>query len=567
MLSILGIFSYGIAQTSQTFNFTGSMQSFTVPSCVTQVTISAAGASGSNGQASTSPAGIGANGAFVVGTLSVTAGNVLNIFVGGTGSIPIGGFNGGGAGSTSAGGGGGASDVRLNGTSLSDRVLVAGGGGGGGNGGCFGSAVGAGNGGIGGNGNGSNGTSSSAGGGGFGAIASTGGGHGIGCSGFLGSDGTNGTSGVGGSGGLGTNLCSTFPTSGGGGGGGFIGGGGGGAGAAGTTGCQFNDTGAGGGGAGGSNFTAPSVTGVTTVNGGAPVGNGTVIITYTFNYPTVVTTTDDVRCDAGNVTVGATASAGTIDWYSTPAMGAPLATGSSTYTTSISSSTIFYAEANNNGCLSTSRSPVNAVVNSSSVGDTTVTACNSFNWYGLNHTTSGTPTHTLTAANGCDSVVTLNLTITPINLTITNSSDSIGSNHVGGSYQWIDCATNAAISGATNQWYVPTQNGSYAVVINTGSCSDTSLCETVANVGLHSNEPWMNAISVYPNPTKGNFLVNFKDVKATTIRVVTILGQEVYRTKCDKSIMSIDLQDQANGLYILEIQTEQGTYKKDIIKQ
>ncbi|MFA7274350.1 MAG: T9SS type A sorting domain-containing protein [Crocinitomicaceae bacterium] len=566
-LSILGVFGATFAQSPQTFSYTGSMQSFTIPPCVSSITISAGGASGANGQASTSPAGTGANGAIVIGTLPVTTGDVLNIYVGGAGSAAAGGFNGGGAGSSSAGGGGGASDIRLNGTALSNRVLVAGGGGGGGNGGCFGTTIGAGNGGVGGNGNGSNGTNSTAGGGGFGAIGSVAGGHGIGCAGYQGNDGTNGTSGVGGSGGLGTNLCSTYPTSGGGGGGGFVGGGGGGAGAAGTTGCSFNDTGAGAGGAGGSNYTDPTISSVTILNGGAPAGNGTVVITYTYSYPTVLTTTDDVRCDAGSVTIGATASSGTIDWYSAPTSGVALSTGTNTYTTSISSSTIFYAEANNLGCLSTSRSAVNAVVNNSTTGDTTATACVSFNWYGIDYSASGTQTHTLYTVNGCDSVVTLDLTINPINLTTTSAADSIGSNQSGGTYQWIDCATNTAINGATSQYYVPIQNGSYAVFVTSGPCSDTSACVTVANVGLNSNESWTTNISMYPNPTNGVFSIHLNHIKASTVRVLSVLGQEIYRANCDDSNLSVDIQDQANGIYILELQTEQGIFKQQIIKQ
>jgi type VI protein secretion system component Hcp len=50
-------------------------------------------------------------------------------------------------------------------------------------------------------------------------------------------------------------------------------------------------------------------------------------------------------------------------------------------------------------------------VKPAAIGDTTVTACNSFTWYGIEYTSNATPTHTFTAANGCDSIVTLNLTI------------------------------------------------------------------------------------------------------------------------------------------------------------
>jgi len=109
---------------SQEFSFTGTPQTFTVPPGITSVTITAFGAAGT---------GIGAmagNGGMAQGTLDVTPGQDLFIFVGGQGSTH---FNGGGfcyGGGYSGANGGDASDVRVGGMDLYSRVIVAGGGGG-----------------------------------------------------------------------------------------------------------------------------------------------------------------------------------------------------------------------------------------------------------------------------------------------------------------------------------------------------------------------------------------------------------------------------------------------------
>jgi hypothetical protein len=116
-----------VAQTTQTFSYTGSMQTFTVPGCVTQVTLTAHGARGGPNAGGVN----GGNGGSAGGVLAVNPGDILYIFAGGTN-----GYNGGGLAGVSActsaigGCGGGASDVRINGNGLSNRVLVAGGGGG-----------------------------------------------------------------------------------------------------------------------------------------------------------------------------------------------------------------------------------------------------------------------------------------------------------------------------------------------------------------------------------------------------------------------------------------------------
>ncbi len=131
---ILGVNFNTQAQT--TFNYTGSVQYYTVPAGVTALGIDAIGGSGGAAYINTgsNPVTLGGR---VLCNLAVTAGQVLNVFVGEAGPdwsyvIQPGVFNGGGASSYYAAGGGGASDIRIGGVALSDRVVVAGGGGGGG---------------------------------------------------------------------------------------------------------------------------------------------------------------------------------------------------------------------------------------------------------------------------------------------------------------------------------------------------------------------------------------------------------------------------------------------------
>ncbi len=120
------------ASSSQAFSYTGSSQTFTVPAGVTSVTIKAWGA-GAGGSVDSA----GGAGGYATGAVSVTAGETLNVYLGGAGLYnSSGGYNGGGERGILSGyfggSGGGASDVRQTGTALSNRIIVAGGGGGGG---------------------------------------------------------------------------------------------------------------------------------------------------------------------------------------------------------------------------------------------------------------------------------------------------------------------------------------------------------------------------------------------------------------------------------------------------
>lgn len=125
------------------FNYTGSVQYFTVPAGVFQVKIEAYGAQGGASEVCGSTIDDdGGLGGYAEGTIEVNPGDILQIFVGGKPLNPTigqsaisGGFNGGGDAGQYGGAGGGASDVRIGTGTINERVIVAGGGGGG-NTGC-----------------------------------------------------------------------------------------------------------------------------------------------------------------------------------------------------------------------------------------------------------------------------------------------------------------------------------------------------------------------------------------------------------------------------------------------
>ena len=240
------------------FAFTGSAQSFTVPQNVTSLRIEAFGAAGgaASGHNSRAPGGL------VIATISVTPGQELGIYVGGAGSS--GGFKGGAkgghcSGTCYGGHGGDASDVRENGTALSDRIVVAGGGGGVG-GFCYGqSALGGDGGGLIGGRGGKSGNPDYAGYGAHGGSQISGGRGGRGShtrDGPAEPRGKRGILGIGGVGG--SSRGYSGGGAGGGGGGGYYGGGGGGAGG----GFISSPCGGGGGGGGGSSYAEPQATNV-----------------------------------------------------------------------------------------------------------------------------------------------------------------------------------------------------------------------------------------------------------------------------------------------------------------
>lgn len=155
---------------TKNFSYTGNSQTFVAPQNG-EYTLEVWGAQGGNGSTQTTQ--YGGKGGYSTGSINLTQGNTLSIYVGGQGNTPAtstpGGFNGGGSGGNSGASGGGASDMRLGGITLQNRIIIAGGGGGGGRG--SGGLGGAGGGLTGQGGNGGGGTQTSGGIGGSGATS------------------------------------------------------------------------------------------------------------------------------------------------------------------------------------------------------------------------------------------------------------------------------------------------------------------------------------------------------------------------------------------------------------
>ena len=78
--------------------------------------------------------------------------------------------------------------------------------------------------------------------------------------------------------------------------------------------------------------------------------------------PAINGTTPGSRCGTGTITLGATASTGTINWYAVPAGGISLGTGTSYTTPSISATTTYYVDATANGCTTNARTAILATV-------------------------------------------------------------------------------------------------------------------------------------------------------------------------------------------------------------
>jgi hypothetical protein len=481
----------------QTFSFTGGLQTFTVPPCVSSILISASGAQGGTNTQSV----VGGFGGTAVGSLPVTSGDVLYIYVGGTN-----GYNGGGTVvtggcATAVGGvGGGASDVRLNINSLNNRVIVGGGGGGAG-----GNRIGTCGRGTGGGGGG--GWYGGGGGAGYGSATlpsggtqSAGGAGGI--SSLTGYNGSAGAFGLGGAGGTETtsNQAGTNVAIVGGIGGGLVGG-------VGTWAGTSTFTGHGGG--GGSSYLAPAMS-ATSTNSGDRAGNGQVVITYNFNGAGVsYTAVPSTSICAGTTLTLTAGSVVTYTWLNNNS-------NSASYTAAPTSNASYTVQGTNSiGCISTSvinvtvnpTVPIMTVANTASAFggicpnatvNLTASGATTYSWTSsvINGTTfapTNSATYIVTGANACGtSTAAVSISVHPLpNVTAVASQPTICSVNpvsitgVGNAVTYT--IVNAGIPYATN--FFPTATAIYTVVgTSVQGCTNTAVTG-VTVVTMPTNPP------------------------------------------------------------------------------
>jgi hypothetical protein len=213
---------------------------------------------------------------------------------------------------------------------------------------------------------------------------------------------------------------------------------------------------------------------------------------------------------------------------------------------------------------------LNLTILNSSVGTDFVSACDSSVWLDGNtyYTNNNSAAWMLTNSDGCDSLVTLDLTIGDVNTSVTINSPTLMSEATGSMYQWINCDNNnSIINGETNQSFTAAVNGNYAVIITTGNCSDTSLCYSVLNVGISSVE-FDNSISIFPNPTTQELNVQLgQKYSSIEVEISTLLGQVIFNQSYkSKKYISLNLEG-SKGVYLMTIRSleKQSTYR--VIKQ
>jgi hypothetical protein len=204
------------------------------------------------------------------------------------------------------------------------------------------------------------------------------------------------------------------------------------------------------------------------------------------------------------------------------------------------------------GCDSISR--LNLIVLNSSQASQNIQICSGETFSIGNQTfnQSGVYQSTLTAQNGCDSLVTTILTIDTLNsaIALNNNVFTVLNIPQNAQLQWLNCDDNFnSISGEINPTFTASSDGNYALETSSGNCRDTSNCLLFSSVGMHSIKS--NQLKVYPIPTDETLNIE-SEQSNIPIRIFDAQGRLVFETTSTLKRLNIDSSELQNGLYFIQ---------------
>lgn len=192
-----------------------------------------------------------------------------------------------------------------------------------------------------------------------------------------------------------------------------------------------------------------------------------------------------------------------------------------------------------------------------------------YTWRGNSYTSAGTYYDTSSAANKCDTiyklVLTLDTTSTPSPiakpLTITYSNDTLyASIDSATSYQWYLCGPPMKkITGANKRHFYTKDKSKYTVVVTKNGKTDTAACapNSPSSIGVYSS---YSGLSYFPNPVIHKLTIDLPDkYRNITLAISDIKGQKLWSKEYrELKNTTVDMGHFANGIYFLHINSESG---------
>lgn len=179
---------------------------------------------------------------------------------------------------------------------------------------------------------------------------------------------------------------------------------------------------------------------------------------------------------------------------------------------------------------------------------------------------SGTYLDTIPNKAGCDSIITIHLTVSDLGLSITQLGDTLYADGGVKGFFWLDC-DHGFEQVATGPQFIPSSNGHYAVSGSGFVCTDTSTCFAFVMTATEETKPSFSA-TIYPNPADGYFYIDlhrpFRDIQ---VNLFNQLGTKVFtKHYSQEELIRIEMEF-PSGVYFIDISSSENTFLRKLIMQ
>lgn len=173
------------------------------------------------------------------------------------------------------------------------------------------------------------------------------------------------------------------------------------------------------------------------------------------------------------------------------------------------------------------------------------------------YTTSGTYYQYLLNPFGCDSTITIHLTIDTVDLQVSTNFSTLTAHATGATYQWLDCDNSyAVLPGENSQSFTATVDGNYAAMITQGGCTDTTDCYPIVDANILENS-FSNSFEIFPNPTSGTFTIQFPaNYKNVLLEITDVQGKVIFCQHFSEGTQHTMQLEQPAGVYFITLRSE-----------
>jgi len=174
-------------------------------------------------------------------------------------------------------------------------------------------------------------------------------------------------------------------------------------------------------------------------------------------------------------------------------------------------------------------------------------------------------TFVLPTVQGCDSVVVTHLIVNPLPQTpiATQANNIIYSSSPTGN-QWY--SSQGLIIGAVNQVYIPNCSDTYYVIVTDSNGCSSNASNEIQFVFTSISDFSNKRLSIYPNPAKQILNITSENENIKTVKIFNIYGQELMCVNQEFD-NGINVEILSNGIYVLEIETDDQVWTYKFIKQ